>query len=309
MIDHITDVLRTELIRLASASAEHDVPLIIGGGYGLLLRQEHIEGSRAKTIRAIPTARSTSDIDVFLSAEIMIDAEKLQALRQVLGAHGFASIPGAEHYQFSRAVTYRGVPSELKVDLLAPPPRDIPPGAGIKVDTRRIRNAGARGIHAHTTPEAFSITENTTRVALADEAKASVLLPHPYSFLLLKLFAFRDRKDDARKDLGQYHAFDLYRIIAMMTEDDFLVAERMRDAFASDAIVREARSIVAAFFGGPDSAGALAIACWTSPSGALDSRLPARRQSHPQRHCPASPRLGQPGPAPRTGPWCGHRSA
>ena len=259
MTDLTTDILRTELTTLASALAEHEVPLIIGGGYGLLLRQEHIERSRAKTIRAIPTARSTNDIDVFLSTEIMINADKLIALRQVLEAQGFTSIQGAEHYQFSREVTYRGVPRVLKVDLLAPPPRDLPHGTGIKVDKRRIRNAAAKGIHAHTTPEAFSITENTTLLILSDNVPISVLLPHPYSFMVLKLFAYRDRKDDPRKDLGHYHAFDLYRIVAMITEDEYQSAERMRDAFDSDDIAKEARRIVGEFFGGPDGAGALAI--------------------------------------------------
>jgi len=35
----ITDILRVELAGLAGALDPHGVPLIVGGGYGLLLRQ------------------------------------------------------------------------------------------------------------------------------------------------------------------------------------------------------------------------------------------------------------------------------
>ncbi len=37
----------------------------------------------------------------------------------------------------------------------------------------------------------------------------------------MKLHAFRDRLDDPRKDLAQHHALALYRIVTMLTEDEF----------------------------------------------------------------------------------------
>lgn len=86
-----------------------------------------------------------------------------------------------------------------------------------------------------------------------------VLIPHPYSYLLLKLYAYRDRRGDPAKELGLYHAFDLYRIVAMMNEEEYAVAERLRDRFAGDEIVAEAKRIVGGFFADRDSPGALAI--------------------------------------------------
>jgi len=44
------------------------------------------------------------------------------------------------------------------------------------------------------------------------------------------------------------HAFDLYRILAMMTEEEYEAAEGFRDRFAGDEIVKEAQGIVSDLF-------------------------------------------------------------
>ncbi|TVP55376.1 MAG: hypothetical protein EA351_10875 [Gemmatimonadales bacterium] len=258
-MNEITDILRTELGRLATTLEPHGLPLIIGGGYGLLLRQEHLELSEIQTVRGIPEARSTNDLDIFLSVEILTDARKMDALRDVLHASGYLSVKGAEHYQFQKHVVYRGSQQRVKLDLLAPPPREPELLEKVKVDVRRIRNREAKGIHAHSAPEAFSIGEGVMVLELEGEGEFRVLIPHPYSFLLLKLYAYRDRRDDPAKEFGRYHAFDLYRIVAMMTEEEYETAEGFRDRFAGDEIVEEARRIVAELFADIDSRGALAI--------------------------------------------------
>jgi hypothetical protein len=109
------------------------------------------------------------------------------------------------------------------------------------------------------TPEAFSIGEGVMTVEVGGASAARVHVPHSYSFLLLKLFAYRDRRDDPASELGRYHAFDLYRIVAMMTEAEFQTAEGFRDRFAGDEIVEEGRRIVAELFADRDSRGALAV--------------------------------------------------
>ena len=40
------------------------------------------------------------------------------------------------------------------------------------------------------------------------------------TYILMKLFAFRGRKDDPAKGMAQHHALDLYRVVAMLTEDE-----------------------------------------------------------------------------------------
>ena len=36
----------------------------------------------------------------------------------------------------------------------------------------------------------------------------------------MRLFAFRGRKGDPAKGMAQHHALDLYRVVAMLTEDE-----------------------------------------------------------------------------------------
>lgn len=183
----------------------------------------------------------------------------MAALRDVLHESGYVPVEGAEHYQFQKVVTYRGTRQSMKVDLLAPPPRDPELLAKVRIDVRRRRHRGTKGIHAHTTPEAFLIAEEVASMELGGTPAIRVLIPHPYSFLLLKLYAYRDRRGDPSKELGIYHAFDLYRIIAMMSEEEYSAAERLRNRFAGDEIVTQACRIVAEFFADLDSPGALAI--------------------------------------------------
>lgn len=262
------DVLRSELLGLARTLRADDIPLIVGGGYGLLLRQEYLHRSGTQTVREMPYARSTNDIDIFLSAEIITDARKMSVLRDALRDSGYSPIQGAEYYQFKKAVSYRGGNSEIKVDLLAPQPRDPELLEKVHVDARRIRPRASQGIHAHTTPEAFSIAEEALCLTLSDNAiQVDVFIPHPYSFMLLKLFAYHDRKDDQQKNLGRHHAFDLYRIIAMMDETDYNAAARFRDRLDGDAVVEGARRIVSELFSGSDSSGMRAIREYSSTVG------------------------------------------
>ncbi|WP_412068593.1 hypothetical protein [Rubrivirga sp. IMCC43871] len=259
----ILDLLGDELQRLAAALEPHGVPVIIGGGYGLLLRQQHVEESEVPTLRPIPTARSTNDLDVFLTVELVADAEKMAAIRTVLDDRGFKVVDKAKYFQFDRPVEYAGAERKLKVDLLAPPPR---PGnelrKKVKLKSSRVgpRDRGDDDpvIHARATPEAFIVSEHTLVLPLG-EAGLEVLVPHPFSFLLLKLFAYRDQRENEEKEYGRYHAYDLYRIVAMMTAEDFQQAEALRDQYLDDEIVIEARRIVAELFGDDEAEGALAV--------------------------------------------------
>ena len=125
--------------------------------------------------------------------------------------------------------------------------------------SRRIRPKETKGIHTHVTPEAFTVGEGLLHLPLDKKGNIKVGVPHPFSFLLLKLFAYRDRRNDEKKEFGRYHAFDLYRIVAMMTEEDFAESEDFRDRYIDDPIVVEVRTIVGELFLDTDSEGAIAI--------------------------------------------------
>jgi hypothetical protein len=64
---------------------------------------------------------------------------------------------------------------------------------------------------------------------------------------------------DEAKDYGQYHALDLYSILATTTEDEWEAAKEPRDKYREEAIVVEARSIVQEYFSEPTATGILRL--------------------------------------------------
>jgi hypothetical protein len=78
--------------------------------------------------------------------------------------------------------------------------------------------------------------------------QAEVFLPHPYTFLMMKLFAFRDRVDDADKEFGRYHALDLYTILSTTTEEEWRYALKLRDQHGNQPYVLEAGRLVLEYF-------------------------------------------------------------
>lgn len=75
------DPLREQLRLLALNLQKDNIKLILGGGYGLVLKTEYIRRTQAVTrFEVIPEARSTNDLDLFLSAEIITNAEKIEKI-------------------------------------------------------------------------------------------------------------------------------------------------------------------------------------------------------------------------------------
>ena len=278
----MTDTLFRELRRLAAEFAPRGLPVIIGGGYGLLLRQRRVERlverDGAGTLMDVPVERTTRDLDVFLTVEILADAEKAEAIREVLETLEYVVVPGKESYQFVQEVDETDeFPRGVKIDLLAPVPRDMGKHPALKLDRirpdhKKIKNRDVGRLNAFATPEAFTIAEQTEIVSLDVEdvregavsgepdggAGLHAEIPHPFTYLILKLFAYRDRQDDESRDF-RYHAYDLYRVVAMLTEADLTAVDEMRGRFGADPVVVEASRIVAELFEDEDAKGAVAV--------------------------------------------------
>jgi hypothetical protein len=252
------DPLLNQLRQFAKKLAEQNISLVIGGGYGLLLKANHIQRTGARTrLEQIPIARSTGDIDVFLTTEVIIDKNKMAAIRQALDELGYSPVPGAEYYQFFREVVIAGVPRNLKFDFLAAPVTGEQ-AEKVKADVRRIRPRGPTEtpMHAHTTPEAVTIEEHLISVDIGEAGQPiEVFLPHPFSYTLLKLFALSDQVDNAEKEFGRHHAFDIYTTWAMMTEEEFTQAEDLRRDYADLGVMPEALEIAAELFADENAKG------------------------------------------------------
>jgi hypothetical protein len=256
------DPLLNQLRQFAEKLAENNIRFIIGGGYGLLLKANHIQRLGVRTrLEQIPSARSTGDIDVFFTTEVITDKTNMDAIRQSLDELGYSPVPGAGFYQFFREVDIAGVPRNLKFDFLAAPVLGEE-AKKVKADVRRIRPRGTaeRPLHAHTTPEALTIEEHLISVNIGEADKPiEVFLPHPFSYTLLKLFALRDQIDNEAKEFGRHHAFDIYTTWAMMTEEEFVQAEDLRQRYADIGVMPEAIKIADTLFADENAKGTIRI--------------------------------------------------
>lgn len=256
------DPLLDQLRHFADKLAQKNIRFIIGGGYGLLLKANHIRrvGTRTR-VEQIPISRSTGDIDVFLTTEVITDQKNMAAIRQALDELGYSPVAGAEFYQFFREVTIGGAPRNLKFDFLAAPVLGEQ-AKKVRVDVRRIRPRGTteRPMHAHTTPEALTVEEHVISVDIGEADKAmEVLIPHPFSYTMLKLFALRDQIDNEAKEFGRHHAFDIYTTWAMMTEQEFAQAEELRTQYADNDVMSKAIEIANRLFADENAKGMIRL--------------------------------------------------
>ncbi len=256
--------LEKSLLDLLSRLDSTTCPLILGGGYGLYLRRTLLVRKGTRTLlEHWPDARSTNDLDLFLRPELLCDSNRLSSLKSALDELGYTPVKGAEHYQFRKDDPDGFIKRGIKIDLLTGP-RSSFDGTGLRVDERRVRPNPSVKVHAHPTDEAVTLIEHLQEVEFQiaesePSASRSVYLPHPFTYLLMKLFACRDQVDDSAKGNGSHHALDLYSIVAMMTEPEWEQAKAMATANANSEIGREAHRIVFDLFDSITSQGLLVM--------------------------------------------------
>ncbi|MBU2622978.1 MAG: hypothetical protein KKD92_11740, partial [Proteobacteria bacterium] len=175
-----------------------------------------------------------------------------------------------------------------KIDILTGPQNRFE-GTSVKTDSRRVRPNPSVGIHAHPVDEALTLEEDLLRVFLdekpgtGEQMHAEVFLPQPYTFLMMKLFAFRDRFNDADKEFGRYHALDLYTILATTMESEWKQALRFHNRYRDDSHVIEAGRLVAKFFSAFDSMGIIRLreSSYYRPELQLDEFMSAMQDLFP----------------------------
>jgi len=257
--------LQTSLLDLLHEMKTTDIKLIIGGGFGIYLKTGHVQRLGTRTLlREWPEPRSTNDLDLFLRPELIIDSAKLKPLADAIARLDYQVVPGAEKYQFMKPGPKSAEASNIKIDILTGPQSRFQ-GTRVKVDARRARPNPSVGIHAHPVDEAPTLEEGLLPVTLAGKLssgepwQAEVFLPHPYTFLMMKLFAFRDRVDDADKEFGRYHALDLYSILATTTEEEWKYSVELRNQYGAEPCVMEAGCLVSKYFSGLESLGMIRL--------------------------------------------------
>jgi hypothetical protein len=257
------DPLITTLIDLERAIARPSFKLILGGGFGLYLKQIHLQGQAiVNTVlpgELWPFPRATEDLDVFLPTEIVVSLADMQALRAALDRLGFTPVEEAKFLHFIKAW---GVGGRVKIDMLTGP-LDAISMAKVKITPPRVRPRGELQLHAYLTDEALDFEKSLlplTVEGVGSDGKAGnaiVYIPQPFTFLLMKLHAFADRVDDADADLGRHHALDVYRIVAMLTQAEFDQIQAAVKRHTASRPVLRAREIIATYFSSPTAMGML----------------------------------------------------
>jgi len=263
--DHDQDSLRGELTALARRLTRQGIVLTVGGGYGLVLKREYITRNGLRTRFADPPyTRSTNDVDCFLTADLISSGDTTRAIREALDDMEYAPVDRAKYYQFAKTINYHGAPTVLKFDFLAPPVTAPDQVANVKTDDRRIRPRSYAYFHAHTTPEALTVGAMPTMVDLGTATEPVIVqLPHPFTYLILKLHALADQVRDPDKDNGRYHAFDIYTTLALATEAEWKEMIDLRDRYSAAEPVMRANEIRADLFGEDTSLGLVRLREYT----------------------------------------------
>jgi len=121
------------------------------------------------------------------------------------------------------------------------------------------------GIHAHPLDAALTLEEGLLPITLAGKLswgepfEAEVFLPHPYTFLVMKISACRDRLGDPDKEFGRYHALDLYSILATTTESEWRYALGIRVRFEKEPYIMETGRLVIQYFSTMESPGIIRL--------------------------------------------------
>jgi hypothetical protein len=263
-------VLVSALLDLAHELPDMTRPLLVGGGFGLYLKQRHLEDEdRRVTLipgECWPPARTTEDMDLLLPTEIIVSVARMRALRDALDRLGYE--PEVKYFQFVK----KTADGPVKIDLLA---SEVPSECAdkVKIKSMRIRPVGSVQLHAYLTPEALELGAAPSVFDLrgtrsdGSPGELRVHVPNSFTYLLMKLHAFRDRVNDPRKRLASHHALDLYRIVAMTTREEYDLVKELARRHAASTAVLNARAVVAQAFGSDRAVGMLRLLAGADDAG------------------------------------------
>jgi hypothetical protein len=258
------DPLTANLLDLLLELREHPIPLTIGGGFGLYLKRMRLDETRERTLFSqLPMPRATNDLDLFVRADMLCDLQSMETVAAAPDRLGYEVVPEAMYMQWKKHFDLHGQDREIKVDLLVGPLGQF--RERLHVKGVRARPIGPIRLHAHTLEEAVHIDKSPVTLTISgnrsngEPAEAQIHVPQPFTYLMMKLFAFRDRKEDRDKNLGRHHALDLYTIVAMQVESEYQESLRLGNLYGGDARVETAREIIGSDFAGPTSVGVIRL--------------------------------------------------
>ena len=256
-------------------------PLIIAGGFGLFLKRRYLAERQERTLFSnMPGARSTEDIDIFAQRNTLCDIQQAQSIKDALSRLQYEVIEAEKYMQWKKTINIGTQTGTIKIDFLVGNVDAYRSYLHIEQgrNPRRARHPRVEGFHARITKEALLIDEKAQKIPLSgirtsgETHDTTICVPHPFTYLLMKLFAFRDRQEKLQKQQTQYHAFDIFLIIGLLTESELHEAIEFGKHYAEEPIVQEAKRIIADHFTGTPSDGMVAIKSHPSFSANFEAK-------------------------------------
>lgn len=220
--------------------------LILAGGFGIRVKQEFLAQTQARTlISPFPLARATGDLDLFLRMEVFGNVQRKDDMRRAIDELGYE--PTQRNWQFRKPLGERYPTRSVTLDLLSRRPQQ---GENVRFKDPRV---GEGSLHGRDTEEAFAIDVDPIplpirdRTSAGDEIEAVVLVPHPYAWLNMKVRAAHDwlrrqRGEMEAKEFSEKHAFDVYVLVAMLTEEELLRCGEIAGVFESHKLAAAIRA-------------------------------------------------------------------
>jgi hypothetical protein len=128
----------------------------------------------------------------------------------------------------------------------------VPPVEGLVRENYRLKIVEST-LHGRLTEEAQFIDEGLKPVSLSgihagskESEEIKVYVPSPTNLMIMKLYAFADRIEGARKtlDLAMEHAWDIFIIIMQTDRSDYLEGRKFLSRHSDSEIIKHAQSIV-----------------------------------------------------------------
>jgi len=258
------DQLTTSLLDFLHELEGRGVPITVGGGFGLYLKRQHLANTGQQVLfDQLPEPRSTNDLDLFLRVEVLADLDRTRTVAEVIRRLGYTAVEEAKFLQWKREVLVGGIPQQVKIDILVGPLGEYRKKLHVKLP--RVRPKGTIEFHAHAVEEAIPIEDDPTLVTVNGMRSTGaphacpVQIPQAFSYLMMKLHAFEDRREKEQQDKERQHALDLYAVIGMMTEMEYERAVELGTAYAGNEQVGRARSIVRNQFASRTAGGVLRL--------------------------------------------------
>jgi len=261
------DPLHELLLALCGALPKRDPPLMVVGGYGLVLRARY-QRTASRQHPSTPWVRSTDDLDLLLGLELLASSDGAARLAGAIRQLGF--IEHVPRMCFRRERT-PGTPA-VGIDLMAPDP-DRTRFPTLRVDANRVKAAVRGTVHGRRTEGAHLVLEAPQRVTLG-QGRAEVHLPTLFGFVVLKVLAYRDAvhaTDAAVRARQGTHAADLLVLCAGAEREEFDAACAAMHRHRHDPAIQEVRRVISAHFGAADASGTTsALAAVRESGGPMD---------------------------------------